>query len=218
MRKVLLFTLLCAISMTLITSCESDTKAKIEQCIEKGDFTKARQLNKKLDYGGMKMKICRAQVSSLIEEGDFYLAADIAKEDTDYGVYYEILMGKLVLLYDKNPQGLMAALASVNFPTNNTKNWNGQYLPFSHKEDLNAFYGTYNNNLKQLMIYAKANDDWEYVQKVSVLLKPLYKKVKGKVREWSNQKQEMVEVDCMVWEETPKDYTQAEQIKKDLGI
>ena len=218
MRKFVLFTLLCAVSMALITSCESDTKAKIEQCIENGDFTKARQLNKKLDYGGMKMKICRAQVSSLIEEGDFYLATDIAKEDTDYGVYYEILMGKLVQLYDNNPQGLMGAMASITFPTNNTKNWNGQYLPFTHKEDLNAFYETYNNNIKQLMIYAKASDDMDYVKKVSVLLKPLYKKVKGKVREWSNQLQETVEVDGMVWEDNPTDCSQADQIKKDLGI
>ena len=218
MKKIVVIMLLCVSSLSLTTSCESNTKAKIEQCIENGDFTKARQLNKKLEYGGMIMKICRAQVSELIDEGEFYLAADIAKEDTDYGVYYVILMGKLVQLYDKNPQGLMAALASVNFPTNKTNYWNGQYLPFMHKEDLNAFYETYNNNLKQLMVYVKANDDMEYVKKVSDLLKPLYKKVKGKVREWSNQKQETVEVDGMVWEENPTDYTQAEQIKKDLGI
>ena len=38
-------------------------------------------------------RICKAQVSSLIDEGQFHLAADIAKEDVDYGVYYEVLMG-----------------------------------------------------------------------------------------------------------------------------
>lgn len=219
MKKNLIIMLLCAIASALTISCNhSDTKAQIEKCIEEGDFTKAKQLNKKLEYGGMKLKICKAQVSSLIDEGKFNLAADIAKEDADYGVYYENLMGKLAQLYVSNPQGLLMALSSIQFPKDgNSCYWNGRYELF-YKDDLNKVYSEYNNYIKQLAIYANTNDDTEYVKNASMLLKPLYKKVKGKVREWSNKLQKNVEVDAMVWENTPTDYTQANQIKKELGI
>ncbi len=219
MKKSLIIMLLCAFSLAITTSCNhSDTEAQIEKCIEKGDFTKAKQLNKKLKYGGMELKICKAQVSSLIDKGEFNLAADIAKEDADYGVYYENLMGKLVQLYVSNPQGLLMALSSIQFPgVGNSGYWNGAYEVFS-KYDLHKMYSEYNNYLKQLAIYVKANDDMDFVKKVSVLLKPLYKEEKRKVREWNVKKQEFVEVDDMVWEDTPTDYTQANQIKKELGI
>lgn len=224
MKKSLIIMLLCAFGLALTTSCNhSDTKAQIEKCIEEGDFTKAKQLNKKLEYGGMGMKICKAQVSSLIDEGQFNLAADIAKEDQDYGVYYEILMGKLVQLYDMNPQRLTAALTSINFPNLDQERWNGDYRPFMYNSQLNAFYETFNNNIKQLMIYAKANDDMEYAKKISVLLKPLYKSKVVKEEQTisintktGERKKELVDV--TKYEDSPTDYTQANQIKKELGI
>ena len=224
MKKSLIIMVLCVFGLTLTISCNhSDTKAQIEKCIEEGDFTKAKQLNKKLEYGGMGLKICKAQVSSLIDEGQFNLAADVAKEDEDYGVYYEILMGKLVQLYDKNPQGLMAALASINFPTKDQQHWNGKYNPFLYMESFNAFFETYNNNIKQLMIYAKANDDLEYAKKISALLKPLYKSKMVKEEQTMSintktgeRKKELVDV--TKYEDTPTDFTQANQIKKELGI
>ena len=216
MKKCLIITLLCIFTLSLTNSCNNnDTKAQIEKCIEEGDFNKAKQLNKKLEYGGMKLKICKAQVSSLIDKGEFNLAADIAKEDTDYGVYYENLMGKLVQLYVSNPQGLLMALSSIQFPKNgNSCHWNGDYEVF-YTDDLNKVYSEYNNYVKQLAIYAKANGDLEYVKRLSPYFKPLYKskKVKEPDKTSVSGYYEYTE-----WESTPTDYSQANQIKKELGI
>lgn len=224
MKKSLIIILLCALVSVMTISCNhSDTKAQIEKCIEEGDFTKAKQLNKKLEYGGMGMKICKAQVSSLIDKGQFNLAADVAKEDEDYGVYYEILMGKLSQLYVSNPQGLLMALSSIQFPKNgNSCHWNGHYEVF-YTDDMNEVYSEYNNYIKQLAIYAKANDDMEYAKKISVLLKPLYKSKMVKEEQTisintktGERKKELVDVTR--YEDTPTDYTQANQIKKELGL
>ena len=68
------------------------------------------------------------------------------------------------------------------------------------------------------MKYAKSKSDINTVKELAVYLKPQYKQVKGKVREWNVKLQENVEVDGMVWEDTPSDYTQVNQIKKELGI
>ena len=223
MKKSLIFMLLCFITLALITSCGSNTEAQIEKCIEEGDFTKAKQLNKKLSYGGMKLKICKAQVSSLIDEGQFNLAADVAKEDADYGVYYEVLMGKLVQVYESNPQGLMMALSSISLPNTvgDQFRWNGNLEYFS-KDDLNKIYEAFNNNIKQLLYYAKTKKDMEFVQTVSAFLKPLYKSKVVKEEQTiailasGERKKELVDVTR--YEDTPTDYTQANQIKNELGI
>ncbi|MBQ6305084.1 MAG: hypothetical protein IJK78_00805 [Bacteroidales bacterium] len=224
MKKYLIITLLCVVSLSLTNSCNNnDTEAQIEKCIEEGDFTKAKQLNKKLSYGGMELKICKAQVSSLIDEGQFNLAADVAKEDADFGVYYEVLMGKLVQVYESNPQGLMMALSSISLPNaTGTCNWNGKHEYFSSKNDLNKMYEAFNNNIKQLLYYAKTKKDMEFVQTVSAFLKPLYKSKMVKeertiaILASGERKKELADV--TTYEDTPTDYTQANQIKKELGI
>ena len=203
--------LLCTITMVLTTSCSSDTKAKIEKCIEEGDFVKAKQLNKKLEYGGMKLKICKAEVSALIDKSQFNLAADIAKEDVDYGVYYEVLMGKLVQVYENDSQGLTFALASINFPKQGgSGRWNDRFETF-YSDDLNLMYKAFNDNIKQLLLYAKTKNDINFVQTVAAFLRPLYKKVKKPDKSYASGYREY-------YEDTPTDYTQANQIKKDLGI
>lgn len=211
MKKSLIIMLLCTITMVLTTSCSSDTKAKIEKCIEEGDFVKAKQLNKKLEYGGMKLKICKAEVSALIDKSQFNLAADIAKEDTDYGVYYENLMGKLVQLYVSNPQGLLMALSSIQFPKKSECSyWNGKY-EYWKAYRMNQLYEAYNNNIRQLLLYAKTKNDVNFVQTVAAFLRPLYKIVKKPDKAYASGYYED-------YEDTPTDYIQVNQIKKELGI
>ena len=216
-KKYILIIIALFSTLSLITSCNSGKnkiKAQIEDCIEKGDFNKARQLNKKLEYGGMTNKICRAQVASLIDEGQFNIAADIAKEDMNYGVYYVSLMGKLVSLYDTNPQGLMLALSSINFPTSSCE-WDDDLYRFSYTSEFNDLYQSFNDNIKHLMLYAKSNNDMDYMKKLSFYLKPLYrgKEVRKPDKSYVSGYKEYTE-----WEKTPTDYTQANQIKKELGI
>lgn len=210
MKKNLIIMLICTVTIVIAASCGSNTKAKIERCIEEGDFVRAKQLNKKLEFGGskgMKLKICKAEVSALIDKGQFDLAADIAKEDVDYGVYYEVLMGKLVQVYENDSQGLIIALASINFPKpRSSGNWNGSFETF-YPNDLNMRYGTFNENIKQLLLYAKTKNDISFVQTVAAFLRPLYKEVKKPDKSFGPY-----------YEDTPTDYTQANQIKKELGV
>ena len=72
-NRIWISVLLTVITMFGLTDCsifDSKTEAKIEQAIEEGNFTKAKQLTKKLsryEKFDMELKVCRAQVSSLIE-------------------------------------------------------------------------------------------------------------------------------------------------------
>ena len=116
----------------------------------------------------------------------------------------------------------MIALSSITFPRPYEGSWdvrwNGSKIGRFDPGGLNHLYESFNNNLKQLLYYAKNKNDMEFVQMVSAFLKPLYKKEKRKVKEWNVNKQEIVWVDGEVWEDAPSDYTQANQIKKELGI
>lgn len=200
-----------------------NNSVKIEDLIEQGDFIEAKKLAKTSEYGGDEMmtKVLKAQVSTLLDRGDFSLASDVAKEEGQYSIYFNSLLEKLVPLYESNKQGLFMALAQLNIPSLNSprSGWDGKssYGNFG-ESTLNSLYTSFNNSLSQLMKYAKSKSDINTVKELAVYLKPQYKQVKGKVREWNVKLQENVEVDGMVWEDTPSDYTQVNQIKKELGI
>ena len=221
-NRIWIAAILTVITVFGLTDCsifDSKTEAKIEQAIEEEDFTKAKQLTKKLEYPWtMKCKICKAQVSSLIEKGEYELAVDVAREDADYGVYFNALLNKLTYIYNNNNQDLMMVVSSISFPKEGESLlWDCQRELFYHDE-LNNLYSQYNNALAQIMKYARSNEDVDIVRKLAGYLKPQYKQVKGKVKEWSNKLQKDVWVDGMVWEKVPSDYTQANQIKKEVGI
>lgn len=224
--SVIGFFVLLGIIGLIVDSIDSkkskNNSVKIEDLIEQGDFIEAKKLAKTSEYGGERMmeKVVKAQVSSLLDRGDFSLASDVAKEENRYSTYFDLLLERMVPLYESNKQGLFMALAQLNIPSvgGSRKNWDDEGHYTMSESTVNSLYSSFNNSLSQLMVYAKANDDMEYVKKVSKLLKPLYKTKKGKVKEWDVKKQENVEVDGMVWEDTPTDYTQANQIKKELGL
>lgn len=224
--SVIGFFVLLGIIVLIVDTIDSkkskNNSVKIEDLIEQGDFIEAKKLAKTSEYGRDEMmdKVVKAQISSLLDRGDFSLASDVAKEDNRYSTYFDLLLERMVPLYESNKQGLFMALAQLNIPSvgSSRENWDGEGYSDMSESYLNSLYSSFNNSLSQLMVYAKANDDMEYVKKVSKLLKPLYKKNKGKVKEWNVKKQENVEVDGMVWEDTPTDYTQANQIIKELGI
>ena len=97
------------------------------------------------------------------------------------------------------------------------KNWNGENGNIGELE-VNTLHTSFNNSLSQLMKYAINKGDKDIAIQLAALLKPLYKQVKGKVKQWSNKEQKDILVDGMVWENIPTDYTQANQIKKEFGI
>lgn len=211
-KKIVFTVITFSLTCLMLSSCGArygKIAAKIEDSIEKGDFNKAKQLNKKrnLFYYETRLtsvKICKAQVSSLIDEGQFNLAADIAKEDADYGVYYENLIGKLVQLYECNSKDLTMALTSIQFPKKSECSyWNGKYVYWNGYR-MNQLYEAYNNNIRQLLLYAKTKNDVNFVQTVAAFLRPLYKIVNSGYYE--------------DYEDTPTDYIQVNQIKKELGI
>lgn len=221
-NRIWIAVLLTVITMFGLRNCsifDSKTEAKIEQAIEEGNFTKAKQLTKKLRYqADASEKICRAQVSSLIEKGEYDLSVDIAREDADYGVYFNIVLNKLTYIYNNNNQDLMMVVSSISFPPyNDYIEWNGSSETIDQMY-LNGLYSQYNSALHQVMNFAKNNEDVDMVKKLARYLKPQYKKVKGKDKEWNIKLQEWVMVDGMIWEEVPSDYTQANQIKKEVGI
>lgn len=223
-NRIWIAVLLTVITVFGLTDCsifDSKTEAKIEQAIEEGDFTKAKQLTKKLsryEKFDMEYKVCRAQVSSLIVKGEYELAVDIAREDADYGVYFNALLNKLTYIYNNNNQDLMMVVSSISFPREcESLYWNSKYEYFQ-VYDLNELYSQYNSALHQVMTFAKNNEDVDVVRKLAGYLKPQYKQVKKKVKDWNVKLQEYVWVDGMVWEDTPSDYTQVNQIKKEFGI
>ena len=231
--------LLCVFLVLLISSCGQSQKKEIdinkindetilvsliEKSIEESDFTKARQINARYyevhkandqanhrissdQYYKFREKICKAQVSSLIDRGQYSVAADVASEDLTYGAYYTVLMGKLFQLYDKDPQGLKSAILSIQFPVSGMRSdyWPGDGTMHFYYDDLNKLIIFHNNSLEQLMQYVKANNDMEYVKQISLSLKPSYKSFE---QPYGSRE----------YEKTPTDYTQVNQIKKDLGI
>ncbi len=195
-----------------------NNSVRIEDLIEQGDFIEAKKLAKTSEYGGDEMmtKVVKAQVSTLLDRGDYSLASDLAKEEGQYSIYFNTLLEKLVPLYESNKQGLFIALAQLNIPSKGSSlnSWDRNM----DESMLNSLYSSFNNSLSQLMKYAKSKSDLNTVKELAVYLKPQYKQVKGKVREWNVKLQEIVEVDGMVWEDTPNDYRQVNQIKKELDI
>ena len=191
---------------------------KIEDLIEQGDFIEAKKLAKSSEFGGDEMltKVVKAQVSTLVDRGDLSLASDVAKEDGRYSIYFDVLLERLVPLYESNKQGLFMALAQLNFPAlGNASNWDGDKYHTIDQWKLNSLYTSYNNSLSQLMSYAKTNNDQDSIKKLASFLKPLYKSNKVKKDpspSYPNGHEETV------WDQTPTDYTQANQIKKELGI
>ena len=163
-------------------------------------------------------KVVKAQVSTLVDRGDLSLASDVAKEDSRYSVYFNVLLERLVPLYESNKQGLFMALAQLNFPAlGKSSNWDGESYSSSHIDhwDLNSLYTSYNNSLSQLMSYAKTKGDQDSVKKLASFLKPLYKSSvvkKGPSPGYPDGHEETV------WDQNPTDYTQANQIKKELGV
>lgn len=196
--------------------------AKIEDLIEQEDFVEAKKLSKKIkgyDRYEVTDKVVRAQISSLIDDGQFDIAADVANEESRYYMYYDLLLMKLIPLYDTNKQGMFIALAQLKTPSLGSplKNWNGENGNIGESK-VNTLHTSFNNSLSQLMKYAINKGDKDTAIQLAALLKPLYKQVKGKVKQWSNKEQKDILVDGMVWENIPTDYTQANQIKKELGI
>jgi len=195
-----------------ITSC-GNKEEKINACIEKGDFTKAKRYasrNSVVEGEGLLWKVCRAQVSSLIDRGEFNLAVDVAREDGDYGMYFNSMLGKLVSIYNQNKPSLLVAVSSIEFPPIERGygccHWDGKfYSSGMHESDLNQLVMQYNNSLRQVMVYAKNSADFDMVNSLGYYLKPTYKSTKSKDG-------------GVEWEAMPTDYTQAEQIKKEFGI
>lgn len=190
------------------SSC-GNKEEKVNACIEKGDFTKAKRYASRgstIEGVGLLWKVCRAQVTSLIDRGEYSLAIDVAREDGDYGMYFNSLLGKLVSIYNQNKPSLLVAVSSIEFPSiGYSGHWNGKYYPDMKITDINSLYEQYNNSIKQVMIYAKNAADFDMVNSLGSYLKPTYKSTKTKSG-------------GVEWEDLPTDYTQANQIKKELGI
>lgn len=190
------------------TSC-GNKEEKVNACIEKGDFTKAKRYASRgstIHGSGLLWKVCRAQVASLIDRGEYSLAIDVAREDGDYGMYFNSLLGKLVSIYNQNKPSLLVAVSSIEFPpVGYNGHWNGHYYFEMKITEVNSLYEQYNNSIKQVMIYAKNSADFDMVNSLSSYLKPTYKSTKSKSGGTE-------------WEDMPTDYTQANQIKKELGI
>lgn len=218
----ILLMVILLISDEISSKKSKDNSIKIEDLIEQGDFIEAKKLAKSSEYGGDEMmtKVVKAQVSTLLDRGDFSLASDVAKEEGQYSIYFNTLLEKLVPLYESNKQGLFMALAQLNLPSlgSSRESWDGESYGSIGESTLNSLYTSFNNSLSQLMRYAKNKGEINTVKELAVYLKPHYKKVKGKVKEWNVKKQEEFWVDGEVWEDIPSDYTQANQIKKELGI
>lgn len=219
---VVLLVLIIIISDEISSKESKNNSLKIEDLIERGDFIEAKKLAKSSEYGGREMmtKVLKAQVSTLVDRGDFSLASDVAKEEGQYSLYFNTMLEKLVPLYESNKQGLFMALAQLNIPPKGSPrdSWDHKDYYYMDEVLLNSLYTYYNNSLSQLMKYAKGKGDKDTTTQLAALLKPLYKQVKGKVKQWSVKEQKDIEVDGMVWENIPTDYTQANQIKKELGI
>lgn len=208
--------------------------AKIEHYIEKCDFVAARnQLDKMREhlnevksnffsgddekdhyetkYEEYVVKVSQAQISYLIGKGDFETAQDVAYEDNNYGYYFNCVLRKLVTIYDDyQKKGVVSALVTISIPNigDTQEVWDGHspYSHFSHfyQSDINSIISSYNEYLKNLMSYLKANNDDDTLQAISSFLKPLYQNKTIKRR--------------TEWEKTPTDYTQADQIRNELGI
>ena len=225
--SILIIIMFLIAKSTINEKRNNNIKAKIEACIESEDFTKAKKLQKKLHEGiwdddipGFQQKICRAQVSSLIEKGEYHLAGDIAREDGDYGIYVNIILDRLSSIYSSDKQNLALVLSSISFPIiGETEVWNGStnYFTFN-ATDLNKFISNYNMALSSLLKLAKSNGDEESLKVVSSYLLPQYKKVKYQKLDWDVHLQKDVYVDAEKYEDAPSDYTEANKIKKELGI
>ena len=217
----------------LLNGCGNSDKAKankleikIEECIENEDFLGARKLCRELgnthagywssmDYTE---KITRSQVAYLIDKGEYNLAADIAKEDEDIGIYVNLMLDRIAYVYYSDRQNFLYLLSTLTIPSSigYDVHWNGKSI--SYEDDFNKIINYYNNVLSNVMSYAKNNDDLTTAISVSKYLKPRYKKVKSRELRWDNYLQKEVYKDVEIWEKNPSDYTEINRIKKELGI
>ena len=213
-----LLMIIVLISDEISSKKSKNNSVKIEDLIEQRDFVEAKKLAKSSEYGGDEMltKVVKAQVSTLVDRGDLSLASDVAKEDGRYSVYFDVLLERLVPLYESNKQGLFMALAQLNFPAlGRASNWDGNEHHTIDQWKLNSLYTSYNNSLSQLMSYAKTNNDQDSIKKLASFLKPLYKSNKVKKDPSPGYPDGHEET---VWDQTPTDFTQANQIKKEFGV
>lgn len=210
---------------------ENQIVSLIEKSIEEGDYNMAKQLNARYfsildhfdgprpsfsNYFKFKNTITKATVASLIDNGQYSIAADVAAEDLDYGVYYYILTNKLLQLYDNDPQGLLKALMSIKFPALNSEGrWTGGDNEYYTGWNVNELITRYNNSIKQLMLYAKTNNDTEYVNKLSVVLQPMHKKFEYENGAPYADGSPHMSTD---FEQDRKDYSQVNEIKKEFGL
>jgi len=207
--------LVFVIASNMISSYKMDSaKDKVAECIEKGDFIKARKCANEAypqDKKDLLFKVVNAQISSLINEGAFDLANEIAKEDGFYITFFNGIIDHLTKIYtQQGANSLLYAMTLVSFPNEKESNlpdfWGAYY---QKDEDVKNILVRSNKNIESFCDYLKEIGDNSYIPKMLGYLKPHFVKAETK---WDYEKQK----DILIKAEYT-DYSEVKRIKAKFG-